>query len=409
MHDAAAYFADLLVLAVGTVPLFFLVRRAAWRRALLTLVGVWLLFVIAPRLAIFYLGYWLLVAGVQALVGTTKGWLRNLVFLVSLVVFVSPMVLWKLFPEAFTVDFNLWLHHFTWNLSPQLGAIDAVKGMVIPIGLSFSTFRALDLLITARLGLYERLSFGRVLFYGLFPPIMVIGPIAQYEELEKDDSLARLRFRTADLGLGLGRIAIGLVKVFVLALPLKSTEQIILNFPAYPPATLWVALFLFAWYFYLNFSGFSDMAIGAARLLGIQLKENFSYPYFQPNLQRFWSSWHMSLTRFAQRNIYVPAGGYRTRTQYLALVATMMVIALWHDLSLPLLIFGLYHSAGLLVTRIYVGRRKRKPAPAASLSGRLRLGLSVCATFGFVMMSFPLVLLPLGQIVRYYAKLAFWH
>ena len=78
------------------------------------------------------------------------------------------------------------------------------------------------------------------------------------------------------------------------------------------------------------------MAIGTARLLGFKLAPNFNNPYLKTNPQDFWNSWHMSLTRFAQRNVFVPMGGMRARTQYPAIVATMMVIALWHDLSIPL-------------------------------------------------------------------------
>ena len=102
----------------------------------------------------------------------------------------------------------------------------------------------------------------------------------------------------------------------------------------------WLELALFAWYFYFNFSGFSDMAIGCARLLGFKLAPNFNNPYMKTNPQDFWNSWHMSLTRFAQRNVFVPMGGMRARTQYPAIVATMMVIALWHGLSIPLVSSG---------------------------------------------------------------------
>lgn len=75
--------------------------------------------------------------------------------------------------------------------------------------------------------------------------------------------------------------------------------------------TLWLYLFAYTWYFYFNFSGFSDIAIGLSRIHGYKLKENFNNPFFARNVIEFWSGWHISLYRFARRNIFVPLGGYR--------------------------------------------------------------------------------------------------
>ena len=117
------------------------------------------------------------------------------------------------------------------------------------------------------------------------------------------------------------------------------------------------------------------MAIGSARLLGFRLAPNFNNPYLKTNPQDFWNSWHMSLTRFAQRNVFVPMGGMRARTQYVAIVATMMVIALWHDLSIPLVIFGLYHSAGLVSHRVWVVATPRAVAAPAAAPDRCERGV----------------------------------
>ena len=126
-------------------------------------------------------------------------------------------------------------------------------------------------------------------------------------------------------------------------------------------------LFVFALYFFFNFSGFSDVAIGSARLYGFRLKPNFDNPYMKTNPQAFWNSWHMSLTRFAQRNVFVPLGGMRPQHQYRAIFATIMVIALWHDLP---------RARGLRP----VPRRRADPPSAvggtASAPGRTRPGPS---------------------------------
>ena len=163
---------------------------------------------------------------------------------------------------------------------------------------------------------------------------------------------------------------------------------------------LWLNLFLYMWFFYLNFAGYSDLAIGTARLLGFRLKENFSWPYFRRNIAEFWNNWNMSLSRFAQRNAFVPLGGYRPRTQYVALFATIMVIALWHDISIAMVLFGCYHGFALIVHRFLQGRRADAPEP-----GPLGAWGRIVATNLFVMLSFPLLVLPIGAALRFYAAL----
>ena len=163
---------------------------------------------------------------------------------------------------------------------------------------------------------------------------------------------------------------------------------------------IWVELVMYTWFFYLNFSGYSDLAIGIARLFGFKLKPNFSRPFTRTNPQEFWNSWHMSLTRFAQRNVFVPMGGMRQRTQYLAIAATMMVIALWHDISLPLVVFGVYHTCGLIGARILNQIRPAAPDPSILLSTGKGLLL-----FVFVAASLPLLTLKFSELGRFYEAL----
>ncbi len=102
-----------------------------------------------------------------------------------------------------------------------------------------------------------------------------------------------------------------------------------------PAWEFWFELLRFGLFFYFNFSGFSDIAVGTALLFGFKISPNFNNPYVKTNPQDFWNSWHMSLTKFCQRNVFVPLGGMRRNRQYPAILATIMVIALWHDLTHP--------------------------------------------------------------------------
>jgi len=399
--NAFYYFTDLFTWLMLTLPLFFLIPWAVVRRILLALSGFYLLFVIAPRLAFFYLAFWLAVWIAQRFLAFFK-FERAIVLILFIIIFLLPMVIWKLFPTEFNIQFNFVWHDFVWYLSQRLGEIDMIRQILIPIGLSFATFRAIDLLIQTDLGLIKGLSLDRLLFFGFFPPVLIIGPIIEYHEVEKGGDRA-VHFDVNDFAYGLGRIFIGIAKIFVLAYPLQQTADIFVYFEHNSIFVLWISLFLFAWFFYLNFAGYSDLAIGTARLYGFHLKENFSFPYFQQNPQAFWAHWHMSLTRFAQRNVFIPFGGFRKKTQYFAIVATIMMIALWHDLSLSLILFGIYHAIGLCVHRYWDNRRKAFQGQPSSAMGWVLLKIG--GTFLFVMFSFPLLMLPYSQLVDFYGAM----
>lgn len=396
------YFARLLAACVVIGPLYYLLPWGVARRALLTGTGVYLVFLIAPRLALFYAVFWTVVVVLQRLLA----WMgerrfSGLALAVSIVGLLSPMVIWKLFAEDFIIWFNVRFNELAWDISSYVGAVDAVRDVILPIGLSFAVFRAIDLLVQTNLGATGALSPGRIYFYGFFPPVQIIGPVIEYSELDAPGRPEPPRRPTADdLGTAFSLIVTGLVKVFVLAYPLERSADVFVYFDTNSAAAVWGELFLFSWFFYWNFAGYSDLSIGVARLFGFRLKPNFNLPYFRVNTQDYWNNWHMSLTRFAQRNVFTPLGGMRANRQYVAITATIMVIALWHDITLPLVIFGLYHAAALVGARVLNSRRPAATDP--SLGTRIGKNL---AMFVFVMCGLPLLALDLGQIPAFYSSL----
>jgi alginate O-acetyltransferase complex protein AlgI len=399
--DPFLYFSDLLVLMVLVVPVYFVLPWPWVRQVLLGLTGSYLLFLVAPRLLALYLFFWLGVYVLQ--LGATlwrdrrASWIWTTVLVLLAL---APMVTWKLSPHWSVLSFNQDMNGFVDWLSPWTGAVDRVRNLILPIGLSFATFRAVDQLVKVRLEILSPLKPAQQFAYGFFPTVLVIGPVIEYTEIE-DGIRRRTRWQAQDTLSGLLTVAIGAVKVFLLAYLLRES-QVVFALGSYSGSALdyWLELAMFAWYFYFNFSGFSDMAIGCARVFGLRLAPNFNNPYLKTNPQDFWNSWHMSLTRFAQRNVFVPMGGMRARTQYVAIVATMMVIALWHDLSIPLVIFGLYHSAGLVVHRWWVGRH---PVPADRHVAR-RVGAWLLF-FGYYLVSLPLLMVDLSTLPEFYGRL----
>lgn len=408
--ESYAFFFDLLALSLLLLPLYFSFKNEAARRVLMTLAGIYLIYFIAPRLVLFYLLFWTVVffAHRTAFSGNrdkrreflvAAGW-------VSIIGLVLPMIAWKLDSTDFISFFSDWSNAALQHLSVKLWEIDMVKPLMAPIGLSFATFRAVDLLIKTYLGKLTNLTYGQVMFYGFFPPVQIIGPIIEYEEVAQQNR----KPTPAEFTDGLIRLSIGVFKVFVLAGLLQHNDIIFSDPQNLPPWTLWLRLVGYSWYFYLNFSGYSDIAIGISALYGFPLKENFNFPFFRHNVQEFWASWHMGLTRWAQRNIFVPAGGYRAHTQYRALFLTMMAIALWHNLNSAMLIFGVYHFSAQMIYRRHAARHAAKGVvisghpPAAAMPLWQQAGYALL-TYFVVLISFPLISTDLGKALQLYKAL----
>lgn len=383
-YDSYAYFFDLLALCLLLVPAFYALKTETARRILLTLGGIYLMYFIAPRLVVFYLIFWCMVYMLhRLLVMLEQRGGAGPFFWFSIALPLLPMVAWKFLGDPFNYDFNLILNGMLKPLSRNLWEIDMSRDLLTPLGISFAAFRAVDFLIKTYLGKLEGLSFGQVMFYGLFPPVQVVGPISEYEETAKLDAKADPQ----NIFEGLFRIASGFIKVFFLSSLLSFTSDAVMNPTGLGAGMTWLMLIGYSWYFYLNFSGYSDIAIGAARLFGITLKENFNFPLLRPrNIQEYWNNWNMSLSRFAQRNIFVPCGGYRGKSQYFALFMTMMVIGLWHNLNAAALCFGLYHAAGLIIHRIYAKFMGEKRVP--SLPEKIFYHL---LTYFFTILGHPMV------------------
>lgn len=393
------YFFNFLALTILVLPVYAFTSAPLLRRLLLIASGIYLLYFIAPRLVLFFGLYWSLIFLLQRLVYYTSERPYALYGLWSaLCLALLPMLVWKFVGNDFDVAFNVWGNAGIQLLHQGLWEIDLARQIIIPIGLSFATFRGVDLLVKTYLGRFGPLSFDRVLFFGFFPSIQVVGPIIEYEEIQSQSD-NKYRLQAQDIFHGLISIALGLLKVIVIAGLLKESAN---TFTTYTSGNLWAAwfgLFVYMWYFYLNFSGYSDLAIGGAKLFGFNLKANFKFPYFSTNISDFWNRWHISLTKFCQRNVFIPLGGYRQETQYIATFATMMTIALWHELTFGMVVFGLYHGIGVIGHRIFQQRFSATRLFPAGVTGNM---IKLSLTYLYVAISFPLLVMPLEKAASFY-------
>ena len=234
--------------------------------------------------------------------------------------------------------------------------------IILPVGISFYTFQSLSYTIDIYRGKIEpaRSFAGFALFVSFFPQL-VAGPIVRashllpqlYRKPGLDDAKAIE---------GIFRIAVGMLKKVVLAdlLAVHLVDQVFANPGDQTTGRLWLGLVGYSFQLYGDFSGYSDIAIGSAALLGFNIPENFNRPYLAKSMREFWERWHISLSTWLRDYLYFSIGGSRhsaPRT-YINLFITMFLVGLWHGAAWNFVVWGLYISTVMLITR-YVQQRAR--------------------------------------------------
>ena len=231
--------------------------------------------------------------------------------------------------------------------------------ILLPVGISFYTFQSLSYTIDVYRGALppRRNLLEYALAVAFFPQIEA-GPIVRAREfLAELDGEQRVDF--GDVKRALVLIAFGYVKKLVFADNLALIVDPVFDHPA--GHGFWdslLAVYAFAFQIYCDFSGYTDIAIGCALLLGIRFPQNFNYPYAAQNIQDFWRRWHMTLSRWLRDYLYIPLGGNRegrART-YANLMATMLLGGLWHGASWNFVIWGGLHGGYLSFERAVLGR-----------------------------------------------------
>ncbi|MBQ3810398.1 MAG: MBOAT family protein [Kiritimatiellae bacterium] len=266
----------------------------------------------------------------------------------------------------------------------------ATLALALPLGLSFWTFSIVSYLVDVRRGTIpaERHP-GRYAAFVLFFPKIVSGPIERAGRfLPQVAAPAPFSYERASRGIR--QIALGLVRKAVVADFLANwTDAAFVRADRFHGVTLAFAAVLYSVQIYNDFAGYSDIAIGSARLLGIDLADNFRAPVFARNLRDFWSRWHISLSTWFRDYLYIPLGGSRRgawRTR-LNLLATFAVSGLWHGASLTFLAWGCIHGLVQVAEKAFFPRIGRKDAPpprrAAAVAGWAATFLVVTVAWTF--------------------------
>lgn len=217
------------------------------------------------------------------------------------------------------------------------------------LGLSFFTLQAISYLADVERGLVAPGKFSDVALYISFFPTVVSGPIVKardfFPQLEGK--------RRGDLSRGIQRLCLGLLKKTVIADRLALCVDAVFAAPeVYSGLSIALAVFSYAIRLYCDFSGYSDMAIGAARCFGFDLGENFRSPYGAQSLRDFWRRWHMSLSSWLREYVYIPLGGSRRGKVWMHLMTVMVLSGLWHGFEGRYLFWGAAHGLLLIWERL---------------------------------------------------------
>jgi alginate O-acetyltransferase complex protein AlgI len=259
---------------------------------------------------------------------------------------------------------------------------------VFPLGLSYFVIRLIDIQLRWYRQELPDVGVREYLCYQLFLPTIPAGPI---ETIDQFRARRLLRISAEDIAYGVGRIVIGLLKKVIvaewlIAALLYDPEQgyyvraALDPLATAPSVALMFGLLVFA-YAYMDFSSYSDIAIGAGRLYGYQIRENFDWPILARNLSEFWRRWHMSLSGWCMRNLYFQML-LITRSTYLPLFATMIAIGLWHNFTLGWFLWGLHHACALALLDWWANKRRR--APKRPILARATRPLSTIATVYYI-------------------------
>jgi alginate O-acetyltransferase complex protein AlgI len=292
-------------------------------------------------------------------------------------------------PEL-TLAAEAWLGQFQPDAS-ALTSLDPIAWL----GFSYVAFRLLHTIRDRQSGRLPAVTLAEYVNYVCFFPAFTAGPIDRLERFVPE-LRSPLPLQDQDWLYAGERIVVGLLKKFVISdlLAVVSISNAVLPYVR-NWGWMWVMLYAYSFRIYLDFSGYTDIAIGIGRLLGVKLPENFAAPYLKPNIAQFWNSWHMTLTQWFRAYVFNPLARRLRSIErpwavwlvvLVAQVTTMVLIGLWHGIAWSFAAWGLWHAAGLFLHNRWASLSSRRApswiqTPTGQAAGRI---LGTFLTFNFV-------------------------
>jgi len=284
--------------------------------------------------------------------------------------------------------------------------------MIRMIGVSYFCFRMIHFLVESYRKKIKDLAPLAYVDYIIFFPAFISGPINRYNHFTSQVCSPTRSRLAADLRAGGERIVHGLFKKLVLAQLLSphilSTRPEALSGMGFFSAVL--GLYAYALYFYFDFAGYTDLAIGCARLIGVELPENFNNPFFKRNIRELWTNWHMSLTSWLVDYIYWPiVRKFRSLDYFrrhpvflsnLSMIITFIGCGMWHGETVHFILWGAYHGVGISILTIYQREKRKARSPFLQKYFRSKTStvLGTILTFNFFAFGLSLFVLDIGKL-----------
>ena len=259
-----------------------------------------------------------------------------------------------------------YLGFFCANFQAIFGVPELIPEIVLPIGISFYTFQLISYVVDVYRGEIDaQPSYWKLLLYSSLFHQCIAGPIVRYQTVA--EQIDERRPTKNDIYYGVRRFSIGLAKKAVLANSCAAVADTLLPIGDASLATqtttgYWLGMLFFGLQIYLDFSAYSDMAIGMGRMVGFRYLENFNYPYQAVSIQDFWRRWHISLSSFFRDYVYIPLGGSRcSKAKYVRnIFIVWFLTGMWHGASWNYILWGLYFAVFLLLEKfVSQGRMPR--------------------------------------------------
>lgn len=345
----------IVLFALPAVLLYFACKKHAWQNGVLTVASlifyawgepVYLLLLLALSAVAYASG--LALPRLDARAGAKKALLACTIIVLSLALFICKYLGFVLENTA-----------FIFGIAPEL------EGIVLPLGISFYTFQLISYVcdVFSKKTEPEKNPFDFLLYVTFFPQL-IVGPIVRYPDVKN-----ALKSRTSSVdgvASGIRRFALGFFKKAVLSAEIAQISTGIYALPELAgTGAYWIAAVAYSLNLYFDFSGYSDMAIGLARIFGFCIPENFDHPYISRSVTEFWRRWHISLSSWFRDYVYIPMGGSRVGKArlFLNLLVVWAFTGLWHGAAWNFVLWGLYYFV-LLVLEKFLFKKVLERLPA---------------------------------------------
>lgn len=285
------------------------------------------------------------------------------------------------------------------------------SGIMMPLGISYMTFKLIHYIVEVYRGNIKDSSFVDFGLYVIFFPTFPAGPVERFQRFQMDTrEIAISNIDIAGINYGLFRILCGIFRKVVIADAIRRFVTPVISSPQlYSPGILLLTTYGIAIQIYMDFAGYSDIAIGSARMFGYRIMENFNKPFLKSNIALFWRNWHISVYSWIRDYFFFPIFGYRASNfkLYLGILCSMIIFNLWHRGTLNFLILGLYHGFGLIIWQAFQVFKKKQPWIGQLVNKKYLTLVSILLTFNFVSAGFIFFVADLDKSVFIIQRILF--